>query len=172
MALELRDKNDENLVHYLSFPVQLLNPASPPAVEVHLWNKKGGVCEKLAENIQVIVENALKTQTGGSNYQGQEIVDNSLVQGRSNGVVGSGIVDDAQVAYTAIGTLNVGDIPTNTARKLFFRLKSVADTATEHAMFFLNIQYDYRRTQQFTKSISTNDHTWCGFGFVGGGYFF
>ena len=169
-----RDVNNEGIVSFIRFPMQALEPTDPPEVTIHLWNNKGGSCEKSASDIFISVVNADKNISGGSNYEGQEIIDDDLVQAKSDGVEGSGIVDDAQASWTPIGKtsyLSVGNIPTNCARKIHFRLMSEAGTLTTRALFFLKIRYDYARTQAYLYLQSTNDHIFAGDRFYGGWFF-
>lgn len=173
-GLKFLDKNDEYGIWGMNFPVQFLNPADPPAIELHLWNHKGDTIDKVAENIQITVLNYGKTSTGDTEYNGQEIVDDTLIQARSNGVVGSGIVDDAQASWTAIGggaSLSIGDIPIGCARKILFRLKSTLLTSTTEAVFFVQVSYNYRRSQIFVLTYSQNEHRFLGAYFFGGVFF-
>ena len=172
MALTIRDSNDENILYGISFPTQLLNPTTPAELELHLWNNKGESCAKLASNVRISVVNANKTTSGGTNYTGQEIIDNNLIQAKSDGIVGSEIVDDAQSTFTAIGKtsyLSVGDIPVNCARKIFLKLQSEAGTTTEECVFYLKIRYNYGRIQAYQfATIVINHHAFLGEIFLGG----
>jgi hypothetical protein len=173
-GLVFLDKNDELSIWGLNFPVQFLNPTSPPSIELHLWNRKGETIDKIAENIEITVLNYGKTSVGDTEYHGQEIVDDTLIQARSNGIVGSGIIDDAQSSWTAIGgstVLSVGDIPIGCARKIFFRLKSALTTNTTEAVFFVQVSYNYRRRQVFVLTYSQNEHRFLGAYFFGGVFF-
>lgn len=173
-GLMFLDKNDEYGIWGMNFPVQFLNPVTPPSIELHLWNHKGDTIDKIAENIEITVLNYNKLPTGGTNYDGQELVTEKMIQARSNGVVGSGIVDDAQVGWTSIGggtSLSIGDIPVGCARKIFFRLKSAIDTVTTEAVFFVQVSYNYRRRQVFVLTYSTNEHRFLGAYFFGGVFF-
>ena len=165
------DSNDELPVFGMEFPVQGINPATPPSVELHLWNNKGQTVEKTATEIEIKVLNYSKQTTGEDEYGGQEIIDDNLIQARSNGVIGSEIVDDSQSSWTPIGALDalsVGDIPIGCARKIYFRLKSEVGTTTEEAIFFIQVSYKYNRVQTFTITLSVNEHRFFGNYFFGG----
>jgi len=170
-GLKFLDSNDELPVFGIEFPGQTLNPADPPSIELHLWNNKDASIEKTASGIEIKVLNYLKTTTGEDNYGGQEVIDDDLIEAKSDGIVGSGIVDDGQVAYTPIGaatSLSVGDIPINCARKIFFKLQSQVGTTTEEAIFFIQVSYKYNRVQTFTITVSVNEHRFFGNYFFGG----
>jgi len=149
MNLNLYNEDREKILHCIHFPVQLKDPASPPEVETYLYNRKGKTCNYTASDIKIFLTNSNKETSGGSNYQGQEIIDDNLIEVKSNGVIGTGIIDDSQSNYTPIGKedyLSIGDIPVDCARRLYFRLHSNENTDTERAFFFIKVLYNYRRS--------------------------
>jgi len=175
MNLVLYDSTDKQIINEIVFPTQILAQVSPTVLTLHLWNRKGKVCDHTATDIKLYILNALKLTTGGTDYQGQEIVTEKLIQARSNGVVGTGIIDDAQVAYTAIGGdtyLSIGDIPVNCARVIQLKLQSILGNSTIDSVFFTKICYNYERTKSYTVYEETvnKQYNWFGSIFTGGGF--
>lgn len=175
MNLIFYDSTDKQIINELVFPTQIKGQVTPTVLTLHLWNRKGKVCDYTATGIKLYIVNALKLTTGGTDYQGQEIVDEKLIQARSNGVVGTGIIDDAQVAYTAIGGntyLAIGDIPVNCARVIQIKLKSILTNTTTDSVFFTKMLYNYSRTKSYTvfEDTTVKEYNWFGSIFLGGGF--
>ena len=161
MNLTLLDKNDEGRVNLIKFPLQTKGMASPPELELHLWNRKDKTSEFTATELEVSCVTYDKTITSNTDYKGWEIINENLVECKSFGVVGTGIVDDANSSFTPIGKtahLHLGDIPVNCARKIFFRLKTISGNSTENALFFIKIKYNYSREKVLanTQDVSIN----------------
>ncbi len=153
MNLTLYDTNNEFPIQEINFPAQIRGGTSPSELEFHLWNRKGKEVNYIAKDIKVFVEG------GNTNYEGKEIIDNNWVEIKSDGVIGSGIDDDAFPDFVPITSegVSLGDIPTNTARKLFFRLKTSSSSLTTKALFKLKICYNYNRLKTYQVStISVN----------------
>lgn len=147
MNLILLDKNDEGRIHLVKFPLHSKGTTGN-ALEFHLWNRKDKSSEFTATDIEINCVSYDKTTTLTTDYKGWEIVNENLVECKSTGVIGTGIIDDNNSSYTAIGKVNhlhLGDIPVNCARKIFFRLKTISGNSTENALFFIKIKYNYIR---------------------------
>lgn len=101
-------------------------------------------------NIRLTIANA--TDVAGDSYSnntnenGQEIVDEKMVEIKSSGIVGpSAITDDAMTSYKAVGGdpnvdvnnyLVLGDIPADSGRVLFFRINVPGDAETQGSVAF------------------------------------
>lgn len=116
---------------------------------VDLWNNRNGT-EKLLSmgDISISVSLLDGSYTGGWFEEGQEMVDEKWLEAKSNGVTGTGIIDDSQTVFTPIGGdpatggLAVGDIPAGTARRIHFRLNIAADAETPFSIYpALNVSY-------------------------------
>lgn len=160
MNLSLLDKNDEGKVNLIKFPMHTKGTTGA-ALELHLWNRRNGVSDFTATDIEISCVSYDKTITSNTDYKGWEIINENLMECKSAGVVGTGIIDDNNSSYTAIGKtahLHLGDIPVNCARKIFFRLKTISGISTENALFFVKIKYNYSREKVLanTQDISIN----------------
>lgn len=165
MNLNFYDSNDEQMIHTLAFPTQPIGQTTPAEIELHLWNRKGKTANWNAEDIEICVKTALDLSTGDTDINGQEIVTEALIEAKSNGVVGTGIIDDEQTAFTPInatGTFLIGDIPVNCARKIFFRLKSISGNSTRKALFLINLLYNYVRKTFYKIVEHTNERIFIG----------
>ena len=152
MNLQFYDKTDKVKINTIDTPTTYLNNSNPGEIEIHLWNRKGGKCNFIASDIEINCLNLLKTISSASNFQGQEIIDENLLEVKSSGVIGTGIVDDDTV-WTPIGKiskLTIGDIPVNCCRKLFFRINSTEENLSRDVLFYLKISYNYIRQQTYT----------------------
>jgi hypothetical protein len=98
---------------------------SSPEVAVWLWNKKDFDDAPTATDVRVCVQ--------AGNRWSEGIVDNKYLSVRSDGVMDPdecGIVDDSEEEFAPIGGSltnpddyhSIGDIPSNCARRLFFRI--------------------------------------------------
>lgn len=109
---------------------------------VYLWNNRNST-EKLLSMGGVKISVALfdGSYSGGLLEEGQEMVAEKWLEAKSSGVAGAGIIDDAQMVFTpiggdpSIGGLAVGNIPTGTARRIYFRLNIPADAATPFSLY-------------------------------------
>lgn len=160
MNLSLLDKNDEGKVNLIKFPLHTKGTTGS-TLEFHLWNRRNGVSDFTATEIEISCVSYDKTITSNTDYKGWEIINENLVECKSAGVVGTGIVDDNNSSFAAIGKaahLHLGDIPVNCARKIFFRLKTISGISTENALFFVKIKYNYSREKVLanTQDISIN----------------
>lgn len=162
--LSLMDSNDDITVNSLHFPITYIEQANSPEVIYHLWNNKGGVCDWLVDDIELSLLNDLQTISGGSLLQGQEVIDNNLVEVKSSGVIGDGIVDD-NTDYMPIGKAvyaSIGSIPTNCARVLYFRLVTNENILSNNVYFFLKIKYNCFRRKVYNYSNFTGKHIFLG----------
>ena len=118
------DETNEERLSGLDFGAMKSNSVAPE-IRVWLWNKKDFSNAPTAVDVRVCVKAA--------NQAGQRAIDEKWLLVQSSGVMdpdGVGIVDDEEAIYTAVGgsLLNVGeyhsigDIPTNCARGLNFKL--------------------------------------------------
>ena len=134
-------------------------------VELHLWANKDDDSGGVLENIKLTVACANGLFSGQNNSLGQECVTEKWVEVKSNGVVGSGIVDDANVSFKAIGGgftnaidyLSLGNMPTNTARKIFVKFNIPSDpemTGTINPKFAL--QYDVKSSSSSSSRSSSS----------------
>lgn len=170
MNLNFYDALDEQMIHTLHFPSQPIGQTVPAEIELHLWNRKDKVCNWTATDIEICVKTASDLSTGDTDINGQEIVTEALIEAKSNGVVGTGIIDDGQTSFTplnATGTFLIGDIPVNTARKIFFRLKSISGNSTEKALFLINLLYNYLRKTVFKLTEIQSENLFIGEYFIG-----
>ena len=152
MNLQFYDKTDKVKINTIDTPTTYLNNSNPGEIEIHLWNRKGGKCNFIASDIEISCLNLLKTISSASNFQGQEVIDENLLEVKSSGVVGTGIIDD-NTDWTPIGKidkLTIGDIPVNCCRKLFFRINSTEENLSRDVLFYLKISYNYIRLQSYT----------------------
>lgn len=105
-------------------------------VPLRLWNAHGGEIALKMVNVKITVALDNGGYNGGTYPQGQEIVDGKWVELKSSGIVGSGIIDDSQSAFSPVGgppasgALSIGDIPQNSARIIFLRLNLPASPLT------------------------------------------
>ena len=101
---------------------------------------------------------------GQDDSLGQECVTEKWIEIKSNGTIGSGIVDDANISFKAIGGgftnaidyLSLGNMPTNTARKIFIKFNIPNDpemTGTINPRFAL--QYDVKSSSS-SSSLSSS----------------
>jgi len=170
MNLNFYDALDEQMIHTLHFPAQPIGQTAPAEIELHLWNRKNKVCNWTATDIELSTSTATDVIAGDTDINGQEVVAENLIEAKSNGVVGTGIIDDNQSSFTPIGgvtTLSIGDIPVNTARKIFFRLKSISGNSTEKALFLINLLYNYLRKTVFKMTVITSENLFIGEDFIG-----
>jgi len=104
--------------------------SSSQEVIVWLWNKKGFSDAPTAADVRITV--------AAANVWAGEIVQNHYIKVKSNGVLdpdGVGIVDDEEAEFSEIGGEltdpesyhSIGDIPSNCARRLFFRVDIPVD---------------------------------------------
>ena len=144
--------------------VALTNKISSPVQEIHLWSSKDDPIGGVATNIKISVACSNGLFTGQDNGIGQECVTEQWLEVKSNGVVGSGITDDAQATYTPIGGgftgskyLSVGNIPANTARKLFIRLNIPASITSDGSVYpKIVVQYDVESSSSSCSSSSSS----------------
>lgn len=169
MNLQLYDKDDKVKINMIDTPSTYLSNSSPGIIELHLWNRKGGKCNFIASNINIKCLNLLKTVSSGELYQGQEIIDENLLEVKSSGTVGDGIIDDNTdwIPIGKIDFISLGIIPVNCARKLFFRIKSNEENLSRDVLFYLKISYNYIRTTAYVYNKIINKG--CFNGFVSGG---
>ncbi len=108
-------------------------------VPLRLWNAHGGEIALKMANVKITVALDNGGYSGGTYPQGQEVVDGKWIELKSSGIVGTGITDDSQSAFTPIGGppasggLSIGDIPANSARIIFLRLNVPAMPSTPFA---------------------------------------
>ena len=114
-------------------------------IEVWVWNKKDFDDAPTAVDMRVSVLPA--------NSVSEEIVEGKYIEVRSDGVMdpdSAGIVDDEESEFTGIGGdltepgayHSIGDIPTNCARRLVFRVNPPSDlTVTGFPGFLLQVGY-------------------------------
>ncbi len=108
-------------------------------VPLRLWNAHGGVIALKMVNVKITVALDNCGYSGGTYPQGQEAVNGKWVELKSSGIIGTGITDDSQSAFTPIGgppasgALSIGDIPANSARIIFLRLNLPASPSTPFA---------------------------------------
>jgi hypothetical protein len=123
-CLVVYDHTNTERVSALDFGTMAAGSSSQEFV-VWVWNKKDFDDAPKATDIRVSVLAGNKWSEG--------IVDGHFVSVRSNGVLdpdGLGIIDDEESQFTPIGGPltnpgsfhSIGDIPTNCARRLFFRV--------------------------------------------------
>jgi len=120
---------------------KLMLPGQTYTDDVWLWNDKDGDLQESQTMIEVEVGVLCGNGqwTGQKNHDGQEVIDELWAGVKSNGVLGSGIVDDAEAGYTPVGGLTrhpIGDIPSQCARKLHIKIEPPvgADTITAWAL--------------------------------------
>ena len=122
--LVIYDLTNTERITSLDFGVLTAGIASQDIV-VWLWNRKDFTDAPAAVDVRVTVT--------GANSCSQEVIDSKYLSVRSSGILDPGdigIIDDAETAFTPIGGEltdpdayhGVGDIPSNCARKLYFRL--------------------------------------------------
>ncbi|MCX6646211.1 MAG: hypothetical protein NTY09_07630 [bacterium] len=114
-------------------------------IEIWLWNKKYFDDAPMATDIRVSVLPANSFSEG--------IIEGKYVEVRSDGVMdpdGMGIIDDAESEFSGIGGEltepgayhSIGDIPTNCARRLVFRVNPPGETVLSgFPRFLLQIGY-------------------------------
>ena len=109
---------------------------------IDLWNNRNGGKEiLLMSEVKIYVVLFDDSYSGGRLEEGQEMVDEKWLEAKSNGVTGIGITDDSQTVFTPIGGdpttggLAVGDIPSGTARRIFFRLNIPANAETPFSIY-------------------------------------
>ncbi len=99
--------------------------SSSQEIIVWLWNKKNFTDAPTATDVRVSVSAA--------NIWAEDIIENGYVKVKSDGVMDPdsvGIVDDSESEFSSIGGEltdpdayhEIGDIPSNCARRLFFRI--------------------------------------------------
>jgi hypothetical protein len=122
--LVLYDRSNEERLSALEFGAFKPGTSSQEII-VWLWNKKDFSNAPKATDVRV---SAL-----AGNAWAEDIITGKYLKVKSNGVLdpdGVGIVDDAETEFTPIGgSLTdpdyyhlIGDIPSNCARRLFFRI--------------------------------------------------
>ena len=109
---------------------------------IDLWNNRNGTAENLLMGaVKISVALFDGSCSGGRLEEGQEMVDEKWLEAKSNGVTGAGIVDDLQTLFKPIGGdpatggLAVGDIPSGTARRIYFRLNIPANAETPFSIY-------------------------------------
>jgi len=129
----LYDRTNTERLSALDFGI--LRPGvSSQEIVVWLWNKKDFSDAPAATDVRITVVAA--------NKWADEVIENRNIKVKSSGIMdpdGAGIVDDAEDEFTPIGGEltdpdsyhSVGDIPSNCARRLFFRIDTPADMDVE-----------------------------------------
>jgi len=125
----------------------LLAPGASSEAQIYLWNDRGGLLGKsqTLTDVELGILCGNGEIAGQEDPLGQEIVDEKWLSVKSNGVLGSGIVDDAQAAYQAIGgsaRRSIGDIPPQCARKIHLKMTPPASPETITAYALLAVFYE------------------------------
>ena len=137
-GLQFRSAADPLVVPVLIF-TNLQQGFISDVIEVHLWNALELTTKPTATQIKLTIRNVLgdinnPLYAGANNAQGQEVIDERWIEVKSNGIINPEskvILDDAMPDFVPIGGdplanplnfITLGDMPANTARKLFFRV--------------------------------------------------
>jgi len=147
--LEIYDENDSELLSSIVFPEQ--NGRLGDEREIHLWNNKDGTRDNRIENLIMSAANNDKAFSGGTNLDGQEMVDEKWLASKSNGVVGgTGILDDKQLKFHDIGGSfsdntkynGLGDIPPERGRIIYLR-QNIPESIDTGKNAFANLAFEY-----------------------------
>ena len=138
-VVEIYDSANFAIVDLLS--LGLLKPGGiSQEFIILLWNSRDETDPALKmDQLYVTATLADGTYSGGEEPDGAELVSEKWLEIKSDGVVGSGIIDDAQSVFTPVGGdpqtggLAIGAIPSGTARQLHCRVNIPADPATAFA---------------------------------------
>lgn len=131
--------------------------------EYHIWNNRGVIGAGILANGRLGISCSNGLFTGQSLSQGQEVVTEKWISLKSNGAGGSGIIDDAQAEYKACGGplddydnfIYMGDMPTNTYRKIFVKVTVPEGAVTDGVSYpLLVLQYDARNPDWSSSSSS------------------
>ncbi|HDS29911.1 MAG TPA: hypothetical protein ENN67_02580 [Firmicutes bacterium] len=122
--LLLYDESDEERICSIDFG--MIRPGTPGwEIPVLLWNKKGFSDAPSATDVRICAVAGNSCSTG--------IIENKYLSVKSDGIIdpdNRGIVDDSETEFTKVGGSlvdeggchSIGDIPSNCARRLIFRL--------------------------------------------------
>jgi hypothetical protein len=118
----LYNYNNTMIVSSIDIPCEE-DSATPNEIYYNLWFKRNKSEDYLAQNIKVRILSATGLLSGDTDDNGQALLDGGTIEFRSNGVIGSGIVDD-EMEWTPLTTdgISIGDMPQNTARSIAFRI--------------------------------------------------
>ena len=138
-VVEIFNDGDSSEIDLLS--LGLLEPGEQSAeFIIHLWNAKNESDPALkVDSPFITLSLADGSYSGGEEPDGAEMVSEKWFEIKSNGVVGSGITDDAQGGFTPVGGdpqtggLALGAIPSGTARVLHCRVNLPATPATVYS---------------------------------------
>jgi hypothetical protein len=132
------DEDDSLLTRYVLPEVELGEVSS--TIILHLWNLKGVTTGGLTmTNCRISGSLLGGLYAGGTDFQGQEIIDEQWMEAKSDGTSGGGgITDDAQGSFTPIGGdpsvggnyLAIGNIPPNRARHIHIKLNAPIGAGT------------------------------------------
>lgn len=138
-VVEIYDSADSVVVDLLS--LGLLKPGETSAeFIILLWNSRDDAATSLTmDQLYVTATLADGSYSGGEDADGAELVSQKWLELKSNGVVGSGITDDAQSVFTPVGGdpltggLSIGAIPSGTARQLHCCVNIPVDPSTVYS---------------------------------------
>ena len=138
-VVEIYNAADSGVVDLLS--LGLLKPGEISAeFIILLWNSRDEVDPSLTmDQLYITATLADSSYSGGDDPDGAELVSEKWLELKSDGVVGSGITDDAQSVFTPVGGdpqsggLAIGAIPSGTARQLHCRVNIPAQPTTPFA---------------------------------------
>ncbi len=131
----------------------------------HLWNNKDINSGSNIVSLKLGVACSNGLFTGQTTYQGQEAVTEKWISVKSNGAGGSGIVDDANASFKAVGGalddvdnyLSLGDMPADTYRQIYVRVEVPAGAESDGFTYpVLVLEYTLEDPSVSSSSISTS----------------